>query len=1231
MDRIGETNLLTSIKTEPVDCDISELPKAPVKPESPHSSSTVIKTEQNILKFDELPQKKPCIELSGAIQEHTKPEPSSSVVYPQTAAFSSCHRRFRPNRFNFQAFKRPPLHRSSRSAFGYHHMFFGCQPNGQYSFATEPLTPFRLQHNFQRNFQYNPSTEQASQRLPFGIPPDNNHLEPVRLRGSGRRHPPSLKGKEIGLWYASRAKKRKREISTKEFKLDQKNIDKIVQIVKDVERLGSQPLNSNAPTGSGHAQLTPSASTSNQDVVTHSDGPDSDIIDLTGEEDDHGDIVMVDLTAEEEPIPADPLVPDPALNEELKSDLLEQMRSPQYLAMSVKRAKLPTFAKKQELVETINSNQVVVVSGETGCGKTTQIPQYLLEDAILRGEGSSTRIVVTQPRRISAITVAERVASERGQELGEDVGYQIRLETVPPRRRQGSLLFCTTGIVLQWFHSDPLLKGVSHIIVDEVHEREMLGDFLITMLKRIAPQRPDLRIVLMSATLNAEFFSSFFGGCPTFSIPGRLFPVKPLYLEDVLHLTKFQMDPADLDRFSKMTKRTLSKRSISVVDPNINSSLRERYKHWLRRSQSSLSLGSKQFMEALDILGCPPPELVATAIDHIIQTTESGAILAFVPGLADIIETTKALRRINPHLYAETSNRVKIYPLHSRLPSARQRCVFDPPPRGQRKIVVATNIAETSITIEDVVFVVDCGHIKLTTYDPQTNTSTLAPVLVSKANAAQRRGRAGRVRPGMCYHLFSSFVRDEVMLENLPPEITRIRLDDVILRIKVLDLGPVTQFLQSCLDPPAPEAINRTLKFLRDIQALEPVIKVEDADLASSSSVPVMQTSKMSKKQRQRLMNNAIQQGISSATASPLPVADNDRLTSLGYHLANLPLEPQCAKLLILGALFCCLEPILAVAACLAFKDPFEVPLDKQAIGDRRRQELAGDSLSDHWVYHVVLSEYRTLRSYSERSQFCWKNFLNQRTMEDLRHLMQDFAGLLYERRYIGSARFDDAAANRNSYNLSVFRAVLAGALYPNFVMLTERPQKNPGSVPPPHIEGRPSEGAVSIHPKSVNGFIRPIGQAWLTYFTRLKLDHGAKSTIFDTTAIGSRPIVFFSGKVSNLKVGDEEVLILDDWIRFKSSHRLAELMKSLKKCIDKLLDCKIRRPGPTDWDQQTIEGRLLQIIVDLFTSEPPVLTHIKTERPNESEAASSDSSFNQHFRQSGRFQPRGGFGRRNF
>uniref|UniRef100_A0A0X3NUH3 Helicase C-terminal domain-containing protein n=1 Tax=Schistocephalus solidus TaxID=70667 RepID=A0A0X3NUH3_SCHSO len=736
---------------------------------------------------------------------------------------------------------------------------------------------------------------------------------------------------------------------------------------------------------------------------------------------------------------------------------------------------------------------------------------------------------------------------------------------------------------------------------------------------------------LCSCQLHSTQNSSplFFGNCPTFSIPGRLFPVKPLYLEDVLHLTKFQMDPAELDRFSRMTRRTTSKRSVSGVGPNINSSLQQRFKHWLWKGQSSLSPGSKQFMEALDLLGCPPPELVATVIDHIIQTTESGAILAFVPGLGDIIETTKALRRINPHLYAETSCRVKIYPLHSRLPSARQRSVFDPPPRGQRKIVVATNIAETSITIEDVVFVVDCGHIKLTTYDPQTNTSTLAPVLVSKANAAQRRGRAGRVQPGICYHLFSSFVRDEVMLENLPPEITRIRLDDVILRIKALDLGPVTQFLQSCLEPPAPDAIDRTLKFLRDIQALEPVTRAENDD--STSSVPVLQTSKMSKKQRQRLMNNAIQNGVSSATSTPILSADNDRLTSLGYHLANLPLEPQCAKLLILGALFCCLEPILAVAACLAFKDPFEVPLDKQAIGDRKRQELAGDSLSDHWVYHVVLSEYRALRSYSEKSQYCWRNFLNQRTMEDLRHLMQDFAGLLYERRYIGSARFDDEVANRNSYNINVFRAVLAGALYPNFVMLTERPQKHAGAIPPPIIEGRPSEGAVSIHPKSVNGFMRPIGQAWLAYFTRLKLDHGAKSTIFDTTAIGSRPIVFFSGKVSNLKVGDEEVLILDDWIRFKSPHRLAQLMKSLKKCIDKLLDCKIRRPGPTDWDQQTIEGRLLQIIVDLFTSEPPVLTHIKTERLDAQKLDNKELSPYQNFNQRERFQPRGGPGRRNF
>ncbi|KAH9284317.1 ATP-dependent RNA helicase DHX36 [Echinococcus granulosus] len=989
------------------------------------------------------------------------------------------------------------------------------------------------------------------------------------------RCPPYLKGKEIGLWYARqnklKAKKSDALDEPTEFTLDQRIIERIAGVVKDVERLGDCLISRKRALPSESSEMkSPHLS------LTSTKEEFSKVVEMVDEHAFGGTRINVGAENEKTPCSIE-LQRNEALDKSLRLEMIQKVQATKYVLMNSKRKNLPTFAQKQDFLKMSDENQVVVISGETGCGKTTQLPQYLLEHAVLRGYGSCTRIVVTQPRRISAISVAERVATERGQCLGEDIGYQIRLESVLPKRPQSSILFCTTGIVLQWFQSDPLLKSVSHVVVDEVHEREMLGDFLITMLKRILPLRPDLHVILMSATLNSEEFAQFFDGCPRLEIPGRTFAVDTLYLEDVLHRTGFEMPQDALYRFSKANRRMSQMRADSVGNPPITPGIRQGYKQWLKESTSRLSLGSRQFLEAMDLYSCPPPELVAAVIDYIIRTTSSGAILAFVPGLGDILDTMKALRSIDPALYAETRGGVMLHALHSRLPSARQRVVFEPPPAGKRKVVIATNIAETSITIEDIVYVVDSGQIKITTYDPRTNTSTLARVLVSKANAAQRRGRAGRVRPGQCFHLFSRFTHDRVMLDFLPPEITRIRLEDAILRIKALELGPVTSFLSSCMDPPDLETISRTLQFLRDIQALKPLVPL------CNDSVPTAQLSRMSKRQRTRILEGAIE-----AATSGSPVAeDNDVLTPLGHHLANLPLDPQCAKLLLLGAFFCCLKPALAVSACLAFKEPFEVPLGSEALADACRIKLTEGSQSDHWAFYVALSEYLGLREH-EKYGYCRKNFLNRRTMDDLCHLMREFVDLLYERKYIKSRDMDEVEANRYSHDVRIFRAILAGAFYPNLIMATAR-RTNPGRAPPtPFITTPLMDEKVTLHNKSVNALVRPQNRLWLTYFQKMKLDHDAAPTVFDSTLINARPVVFFSSKISHSQAVNGGTLVVDDWIKFKSGPRVPQLVESLKRCMERWLNEKVRYPGPTNWDASNMEGRILQTIVDYFINEAP-------------------------------------------
>ncbi|KAM7535937.1 hypothetical protein Aperf_G00000098478 [Anoplocephala perfoliata] len=286
---------------------------------------------------------------------------------------------------------------------------------------------------------------------------------------------------------------------------------------------------------------------------------------------------------------------------------------------------------EQHGIPVFDDNQVVVVSGETGSGKTTQLPQYLLEHTILRGDGSRTRIVVTQPRRISAISVAERVARERGQEVSEDVGYQ----------------------------------SVSHIFVDEVHEREMLGNILMTMPKRILPQRPDLHVIVMSATFNSDKFAEFFGDCPHLEIPGRTFLVESLFLEDVLRETSYGMSAEGLKQFKFMPLEA----DISAHE-NIKQDFKERVEDC-----PGLSENSRKFLEALGIDHRPPPKFIATFVNHIAQTCEPGAILVFIPGIADMQSVVKELKSLDPEFYVtDPEAGAVVYFLHSSLttrPNAR--------------------------------------------------------------------------------------------------------------------------------------------------------------------------------------------------------------------------------------------------------------------------------------------------------------------------------------------------------------------------------------------------------------------------------------------------------------------------------------------------------------------------------------------------------------------------------
>uniref|UniRef100_A0A3P8S1Q8 ATP-dependent RNA helicase DHX30 n=1 Tax=Amphiprion percula TaxID=161767 RepID=A0A3P8S1Q8_AMPPE len=490
---------------------------------------------------------------------------------------------------------------------------------------------------------------------------------------------------------------------------------------------------------------------------------------------------------------------------------------------------LPVDAHRQRVTSAVRSSRVVVIAGETGCGKTTRIPRFLLEEHVRGGNGAECNILVTQPRRISAVSVAHRIAQEMGPALKHSVGYQVRLENRPPEYSGGAMLFLTVGVLLRKLQSNPTLKGISHVVVDEVHERDVNTDLLLALLRTSLSENPDLRVVLMSATGDNQRLAQYFGGCPIVKVPGFMHPVRDRYLEDVLR---------EMGRPAPVQDR-----------------------------------GGKD--EAT-----PDLDLVADVIEHIDRHGEPGAVLCFLPGWQDIRIVQEKLEG-KPYF---SSGSQMIVPLHSSLSVADQQTVFQRPQVGQRKIVLATNIAETSITIDDIVHVVDAGTHKEQNYDPRTKVSCLDTVWISRSNVTQRKGRAGRCQPGQSYHLFPR-QQLESMTPFPIPEILRTPLESLVVQAKIHSPHcKAVDFLSQVLDSPDQEAVRDAVRNLQDIGVLD----------------------------------------------------KTETLTPLGERVACMSCDPRLGKVLVLSAMFRCVLPMLSVAACLT-RDPFHNSLQNRALVNKVR------------------------------------------------------------------------------------------------------------------------------------------------------------------------------------------------------------------------------------------------------------------------------------------------------
>ncbi|KOO34305.1 deah (asp-glu-ala-his) box polypeptide isoform cra_a [Chrysochromulina tobinii] len=775
------------------------------------------------------------------------------------------------------------------------------------------------------------------------------------------------------------------------------------------------------------------------------------------------------------------------------------------------RAKLPIANFRETVLQTMRANQVTVLQGDTGCGKTTQVPQFILEEAAATGTHIS--IVCTQPRRISAMGVAERVAQERGEALGRTVGYAIRLENKSSSATR--LLFCTTGILLRRLEEDPTLQGTTHVVVDEVHERSVESDFLLMVLRdTLRDQRPDLRL-----------------------------------------------PPA------------------GQGDP-----------------ESSYG--------------------------------EAQAVLVFLQGIKEIVAVQDAL--LCTREYSQEPARSWVLAVHSSVPPEEQRMAFKRPPPGVRKVVLATNIAETAITIDDVSFVIDCCRMKENRYDPATRMESLDDVPISQANAKQRRGRAGRCRPGVAFHLVTKRTLDAAPTHQAP-EVQRMPLDRLILAIKALNY-----------DRSAANALSRTTV------KVKPAVEAEDGKEAQEAEFEI-----------------------------------GEELTSLGLHLSRLPVDVHIGKLILLGAIFNRTNDVLTIAATLSTRTPFLSPVQRREEADQAKRRFAFNQ-SDHLTMLRAYNEWDAL-SGNAKFDFCRENFLGVRTLQSISGLKRQLLELLCDAGFVKSStplrvravealgrredgsdgvklalvgflsgegvcphcskeagaqdmgggmgggmggmhgqmsaqmggqmgsgmmhsasfesglssfgaaeaerlRLNEAAAAQMDADGKLLVGLLCAALYPQVIALEREETKKKKGMNAPvklRIRDRNEDGTgasdpveVALHPSSVNAsHEKAIASSYLIYHEKVRT---TRVYVRDCSPVSAYALILFGGVLSSQpgvppppppvtkknrhrppppQVAKDGILVIDGWIMFSVSVQEQRLLLGVRQKLDELLASKIDSP----------------------------------------------------------------------
>ncbi|XP_073097873.1 ATP-dependent RNA helicase TDRD9 isoform X6 [Manis javanica] len=748
---------------------------------------------------------------------------------------------------------------------------------------------------------------------------------------------------------------------------------------------------------------------------------------------------------------------------------------------------LPINRCKEEVISLIESNSVVIIHGATGSGKSTQLPQYLLDHCMQRS--AHCNIVVTQPRKIGASSIARWISKERSWTLGGLVGYQVGLEKIATEDTK--LIYMTTGVLLQKIVSAKSLMEFTHIFIDEVHERTEEMDFLLLVVRRLLRTNSRfVKVVLMSATINCKEFADYFAApvqnkvnpAYVYEVEGRPHSIEEYYLDDLEHIHGSKLSP-HLPEEPVITKDVYEV-AVSLI----------------------------QMFDDLDVqdsgnktrLGAQP-------------VSERSSVLAFLPGLGEINHMHELLTNM-------VHKRLQVYPLHSSVTLEEQNNVFLSPVPGYRKIILSTNITESSITVPDVKYVIDFCLTRTLVCDEDTNYQSLRLTWASKTSCNQRKGRAGRVSKGYCYRLIHKDFWDNSIPDHIVPEMLRCPLGSTILKVKLLDMGEPRALLATALSPPSLSDIERTILLLKEVGALAVSGQREDEN------------------------------------------PHDGELTFLGRVLAQLPVNQQLGKLVVLGHVFGCLEECLIIASALSLKNFFVMPLRQHLDGYRNKVNFSGSSESDCIALIEAFRAWQACRQRGElrhpKDELDWGrlNYIQIKRIREVAELYEDLKNRISQfNMYVGSQQpvTDQEYKHKQRFILQV---VLAGAFYPNYFMFGQPDEEMAvrelaGKDPKTTIVLKHIPPYGFLYYKQLQSCFRQCGQVKSIVFD------GAKAFVefsrSPTERLKTLPAVYMATKMSQLKVPLE--------LRVHSAEEIEG--KVLRGAVSKLRNTRVN----VDFQKQTV------------------------------------------------------------